>query len=230
MAAPGRLTALLTAVLIALATIGFGSAWALGRSGAVTGTAGPAPIADIDAEPAGAVDVDMDQLGTVASPSMTGSGDQGSADETEPPAVEPGPTPLEVVVAPRAASARYAAQVADLLQRYFTAINHGDYDAWLTTVSTDQAVRERTGWEHDYSTTFDEDIIITDIEHGDQLTVRIQFTSHQDVEFAPPDLPETCVRWDVIYEIVDEGVGLRVGLSAAPPAMAPCAAAAETGG
>jgi hypothetical protein len=132
------------------------------------------------------------------------------------------PRSVVVSLSPSAENAPQARDVADLIQRYFSAINRHDYDSWLTTVTTAQARRDRDTWTDDYSTTHDSDIYVSDITPGDPLTVRMQFVSHQALAFAPTALPAECVRWDVTYQILDEGVGLRVGTSAKKPAVAPC--------
>ncbi|MEO7126650.1 MAG: hypothetical protein ABI382_07230 [Nakamurella sp.] len=130
--------------------------------------------------------------------------------------------PVNVALSPSAENAPDARDVADLVARYFSAINRRDYDAWLTTVTTAQALRDRDSWNIDYSTTRDSDVYISDIMPGHPLTLRMQFVSRQALEFAPTDFPAECVRWDVTYQVLDEGVGLRVGTSAKKPAMASC--------
>lgn len=232
MAPSGRLTALLVTVLVAVAGIGAAAAVGLGRSGLVGGQAqaavGAGDVSESMTSPTPGAAPSAPAANVDAAGSLVAGDPDGATDAGTPVAV-PRAKPT-VVLAPRAAGVAGAAAVADLLERYFTAINVGDYDAWLTTVSTDQALRERTGWERDYSTTFDDDIVISDIDLTEPAYVRFQFTSHQDVEFAPPDLPETCVRWDVVYAIVDEGVGLRIGLPREPSAKAPCADGQPVGG
>lgn len=201
MAPSGRLTAGLVVAFWVLALIGGALALAVAPSEATTPGQPRALTATTSSDGSsvlGAADFEL------------GSGGRGHSS-------------IEVVFSPRAAAWPTAEEIGTLLQRYFASINNLDYDAWLTTVSTSQALRDRSSWMHDYSTTTDVDIYISDIEQTeDGLQVRMQFTSYQDAEFAPPQLPEECVRWDVTYFVVDEGTGLRVDLSAQRPALAAC--------
>ena len=116
----------------------------------------------------------------------------------------------------------HAAEITGLIRRHFTAINRRDYEAWLATVSTAQAKQTEKKWSKGYQSTHDSNIYISDINEGDPITVRMQFVSHQSVQDAPSGLKAPCVRWDVTYQIVDEGTGLRVGTSAKSPSMAAC--------
>lgn len=208
-----RLTIALVVALLVITATGAGLAYLVGRDIAIGGVAM----------------VDGTAPGGSASTTVTPSTDHGAA-TTAPGSTTSGaasgtvaPTgPVTVTLSPSAEAAPQARDIADLIMRYFNSINRHDYDAWLTTVTTAQARRDRDSWTTDYSTTQDSDIYISDINQGDPLTVRMQFVSHQDVAFAPPQLPAECVRWDVTYEILDEGVGLRVGTSAKAPAMAAC--------
>lgn len=188
-----RLTGLLT-LLLALILAG-GTGLAYWQGGAQARAAGPVP---------GTPDEQDGVIPHGTSPTMGPSG-----------AVVP-------ELSPSAGAAPHSREVSDLVARYFTAINRLDYDAWLTTVTTAQSQRDRDSWEHDYSTTTDYDVYISDIAEGDPITVRMQFTSNQDIEFAPDDMPEQCIRWDVTYQVVDEGVGLRIGTSAQQSVTAPC--------
>lgn len=199
------LTLALVAALIALLVLGASAAYAIGHSGGLAG------------QPLGA-----DQpSGAPPSPSETTTTDSVTSGEVTQSSADP-QAPLVVTLSPSAEASPNAVEITDLLSRYFTSINRHDYDAWLTTVSTAQAKRDRDSWTTDYSTTYDSDIYVSDITAGDPMTVRIQFVSHQSLEFAPTALPAECVRWDVTYQVLDEGVGLRVGLSAQKPALAPC--------
>ncbi len=213
-----RLTLTLAGVLVALLVIGAGAAFAVGRAQRLGAAGGSPPSSN---------------AGGTASPSDTapgGSGTDGNSPGSTTTRLVPSPgrsatpsgDPVRVTLSPRAAASPNAREVADLLERYFTAINRNDYDAWLSTVSTAQAKRDRDDWTKDYSTTHDSDVYISDIIPGKPLTVRMQFVSTQAIEYAPTALPRECVRWDVTYQVVDEGPGLRVGNSAKPPAMAPC--------
>jgi hypothetical protein len=195
------LTLALTIAVVVIALTGAGLAYAVGNNRGIQGhgVAGGTPT------PGRASTRVTTQSGTATATSAPGANG-----------------PVAVTLSPSAEGAPQAREVADLIARYFGAINRHDYDAWLATVTTGQARRDRDNWTTDYSTTRDSNIYISDINQGVPLTVRMQFVSHQAVAFAPPQLPAECVRWDVTYEILDEGVGLRVGTSAKKPAMAAC--------
>ncbi len=223
----GRLTAVLASTLVAVMVAGAGIAYAVGRSqnqdsAASAGSTGTGRSATGDTGSAGAPS--SQHAPTGGEPDSAGA----TGDQDDEPSAGTGSAaaddhqPLDVSLSASAEDSANAQQVRDLLQRYFTAINNHDYDAWLATVTTAQSQRSRESWMADYRTTRDSDVYVSDINDGDPLTVRMQFVSHQSVDLAPTALPLPCVRWDVTYQIIDEGPGLRVGTSAKPPAMAPC--------
>lgn len=207
-----RLTLALVATLVVIASTGAALAYLVGRDRGIDGLARAGGTL-----PPGAASITVTTPTTADATSATATGGAGAA-----PGTETAGGPVDVTLSPSAEAAPQARDVTDLIVRYFSAINRHDYDAWLTTVTTAQARRDRDSWTTDYSTTHDSDIYISDITLGAPLTVRMQFVSHQAVAFAPAALPAECVRWDVTYQILDEGVGLRVGTSAKQPAMAPC--------
>ena len=227
-----RLTLSLAGVLAVVLVVGAGAAFAVGRAQRVAGdaVAGGSSSTTERAPATGS---------TSGSPATPPGGRSPSATTGRPsaPAPSTGPAPtgsrstgsaapstaaLVVTLSPSAEVSPYGQEVADLLMRYFSAINQHDYDAWLATVSTEQAKRNPDQWAVDYSTTHDSDVYVSDIDPGHPLLVRLQFVSHQAVEYAPSALPLPCVRWDVTYQILDEGTGLRVGTSARPSVTAPC--------
>lgn len=231
--APRRLTLALTAALVVLAVVGAGSAWAIGRSHHVAGDPSRAG-APTDTTPTVGTPETSEATATASAPTMSGGQDgviDGSTSAGDDPSGHSSdsgdPTaracdPVTVTLSAGAEGTAHARDVVDLLSRYFTAINCHDYDAWLNAVTTVQGTRDRDRWTMDYSTTYDSDIYISDITLDDPTTVRMQFTSHQSIEFAPEQVPAECVRWDVTYKVLDEGVGLRVGTSTKDPAMAAC--------
>lgn len=250
---PARLTLVLATLLGVVVVVGAAGAFAVGRSqhsaarvtttpgasvlgttpadsptrGATGGAVGRTPGRPSPVGPAQSASV---QPSATPMPSESGGASAG-ASAAPSAAVSPprssGDAPFGPVAVTLSASAEAspdAQPVEDLLTRYYTAINRHDYDAWLTTVSTSQAKRNRDDWTEGYSTTRDSDVYVSDIyTKGSNLLVRIQFVSHQAVQYAPTSLPVDCIRWDVTYLIVDEGTGLRVGNSADKPSMAPCA-------
>ncbi|RIJ67814.1 hypothetical protein D1871_22910 [Nakamurella silvestris] len=130
------------------------------------------------------------------------------------PSPSPGAYDTDVRIGESAAKDRRAEKIRDLLQRYFDGINTRNYAAWATTVNAQQAAdRPQEQWEVDYSTTHDYDIEITDITTT-PFRVGINFTSKQDIAFAPVDLPSECIKWDVFYNLLIEDGKLVVGRSA----------------
>jgi hypothetical protein len=234
-----RLTASLAIVLAVLVVAGAAAAFGVGRAQRLAGQ----PVtgtSNTTAPPSSSPDRPSATTGHQRSPSASPpptlsdrpigtatdvptTPEPGSSEQQPPSTTDqlPGALP-PIKMSPRALSSPRAQEVADLLQRYFGAINRHDYDAWLTTVSRSQATRDPEIWAKDYQTTRDTDIYVSDIQAGNPLLVRMQFISHQAVELAPTALPLPCVRWDVTYQVVDEGIGLRVGTSAEKPSMAPC--------
>jgi hypothetical protein len=234
-----RLTVTLAVVLAVLIVVGAGAAFGVGRAQRLAGQA--STEGTTTAPPSSPGQPAASTAGGQSSPSQpTEQPPEQSSDQWNPTSQvqatpqpssseQQGPTASEeepglpvIRMSPRALTSARAQEVGDLLQRYFGAINRHDYDAWLTTVSRSQATRGRDDWVNDYQTTKDTDIYVSDIQDGNPLTVRMQFMSHQSVELAPSALPLPCVRWDVTYQLVDEGIGLRVGNSAEKPSMAPC--------
>lgn len=242
-----RLTASLTAVLAVLVLIGAGAAFGVGRAqrhagvpqGSAPGTGQPsspgAELSSPDSSGAGTSASGGDRPTAGAPSDATGipthivtatPPPQATPSEgTPPPASTPssaGVEPVSISLSQEAAASPLAGEISDLLMRYFTAINRHDYDAWLTTVSTSQATRDRDDWDVGYSTTYDSDIQLAAIKPGKPAVVMLTFVSHQAVEQAPAALRATCIRWKVLYEVVDEGIGLRVGNPADKPSMSPC--------
>ena len=103
----------------------------------------------------------------------------------------------DVLLSADAAAHPSAFAVLAQLQRYFDAINAGDYAAWQTTVTPDR-VQPEQAWKDGYRSTRDGTIRIDriDDEPGGALLVRVRFTSTQAVADAPPDLrvPRICWR------------------------------------
>jgi hypothetical protein len=111
-----------------------------------------------------------------------------------------------------------ANRVRTLLQKYFDAINAGDYPLWRSTV-TPQRARDtgETVWRDQYRSTLDGSIVLHRLEPraGGGLVALLSFTSVQDPADAPAELPVRCLRWWVSYPLIGEGDELR--LSPASP-------------
>jgi hypothetical protein len=135
----------------------------------------------------------------------------------QPAAVEPSPSsvaPNEQPGSPKVQGTADATAhplfntLQPLLQRYFDAINAKNYKDWSETVTSDRI--EETPeeiWYRDYRTTRDGNIIVYRIETGGDDTARVllQFTSTQDPKDAPQELPEACIRWNLVWPFAKEG-------------------------
>jgi hypothetical protein len=145
-------------------------------------------------------------IGAARSDVPTGSDPGRTSSESSAPS---GSTTVEMT--PAAQQHPAAAEVKDLLQRYFDAINDGDYAAWAGTVTADQAAAwPKADWERSYATTQDSSIKVIDID-DDPLRVRLWFTSEQDPSLAPAELPVGCINWDVTYLLTEENDQLVLG-------------------
>lgn len=134
---------------------------------------------------------------------------------TLPPAQEPGSA--TVAVSPDAANSPEVGQVRQLAQQYFDAINTRNYDEWTSVVTpalADEQPRER--FKQGYASTRDGSIEIVRIDEtpdGAGLRVLLTFHSVQKVEDAPQNAPFTCVAWQVVWPVVDQGGTLRTDVS-----------------
>lgn len=140
-----------------------------------------------------------------------------SIGDNPPPAPrEPGPATVALVE--DAAVHPEANRVRILLQKYFDAINAGDYVLWRSTV-TPQRARDtgERAWHEQYGSTVDGSIVLHRLEPraSGGLVALLSFTSVQDPADAPPELPVRCLRWWVSYPLIGEGDELR--LSPASP-------------
>jgi len=128
------------------------------------------------------------------------------------PAAPTGPSDDPTVqLSPVAAQHPQSDAVADLLQRYFDAINDRDYQAWQATVTPDQsAAWPESGWQQAYRTTRESNIVVRSID-DDPLRVSLWFVSEQDEALAPPDLPVDCIVWTMTYLLEDSDGELLLG-------------------
>lgn len=109
-----------------------------------------------------------------------------------------------------------AAGVLTQVQRYFDAINAGDYAAWQTTVAPERvAAQPEQVWTEAYRSTRDGTIRIDRIDDdpGGALLVRIRFVSTQAVADAPPDTaaPRICWRSTLPMQGVPPRIGTTTG-------------------
>jgi hypothetical protein len=131
-----------------------------------------------------------------------------------PRAPEPGPA--TVVLLEDVALHPDADRIRKVLQKYFDAINTGDYQLWRTAVIP-QWARDisESAWHGLYRSTLDGTIVVHRLEPraGGGLVALTSFTSLQNPTDAPPELPVRCLRWWVSYPLIGEGDQLRLGPS-----------------
>lgn len=195
-----QLTMVLSGALVLVIALGLGAGYLVGSNRVVAEPVGPTPSASAPAE--------SDASNDSATPSS----------ETTEPQV-PNTT---VALSSTAKKHTRAKEVQQLIQRYFDGINSKDFDAWSTTVTTDQAPSQfRAKWLTDYSTTIDYNITIVALAES-PFRVRMTFNSNQALKFAPPDMQSTCIRWDVTYELHQPADRLLVGGSYSNPDKTLC--------
>ncbi|MFN2478542.1 MAG: hypothetical protein ABR615_05140 [Pseudonocardiaceae bacterium] len=167
---------------------------------------------------AGAVSAGMvlrDLAPAAGSVSIATSGaSNGASMSNRVPPRGPEPGPATVVLAEDAAVHPDADQIRKVLQRYFDAINAGDYALWRSAVIP-QLARDigESAWHGQYRSTLVGTIVVHRLEPrpGGGLVALTSFMSLQNPADAPPDLPVRCLRWWVSYPLIGEGDRLRMG-------------------
>jgi hypothetical protein len=126
----------------------------------------------------------------------------------------PLPGPAEVRLSPDSFTHPDRTSVQTVLQKYFDSINDRDFGAWRSVVSGRRgSATGEAAWVSAYETTQDGGVVVQRIESdvvSRRLRVLISFVSTQDVAKAPVALPETCIRWRVVYVMVWEDGELKV--------------------
>jgi hypothetical protein len=123
-----------------------------------------------------------------------------------PPEAQPGP-PTVGARTDAAAHPLYET-VRRLLQAHFDAINSKDYQGWRAVVTRRRAQNQpEREWQVSYRSTRDGNIVVYRIEAGPPGTARalVNFTSVQNPEDAPLELPERCIQWRVVLLLTIEG-------------------------
>ncbi|HKR50986.1 MAG TPA: hypothetical protein VJT72_15655 [Pseudonocardiaceae bacterium] len=132
---------------------------------------------------------------------------------TNPPPRAPEPGPATVALVEDVAVHPDADRARRVLQKYFDAINAGDYKLWRSAV-TPQRARDtgEAAWRDQYRSTLDGSIVLHRLEPraGGGLVALVSFTSLQNPADAPPELPVRCLRWWVSYPLIGEGDELRL--------------------
>ena len=128
-----------------------------------------------------------------------------------------------VLLSPAAAVHPRAAEVRQVLQQYFDAINHHDFQSWKRAVGQEQsAPQTRDRWQTAYATTADSNIAVAGLSDG-PLRAHTMFTSQQDVALAPAALPVPCIDWDVSYLLADrDGRLVLTGIEPSALSMKAC--------
>jgi hypothetical protein len=174
----------------------------------------------------GAVGVGMvlRDLAPAAAPNGIASSGGSIGTRVAPKGPEPGAA--TVVLAEDAAVHPDADRIRKVLQKYFDAINAGDYPLWRSAVIP-QWARDigESAWHGQYRSTLDGTIVVHRLEArpGGGLVALTSFTSLQNPADAPPEVQVRCLRWWVSYPLIGEGDQLRMGPTAPSANLrAPC--------
>jgi hypothetical protein len=127
------------------------------------------------------------------------------------PSAEPGST--KVLLTQDAADHPQGEALRSMFQVYFDSINARDYVKWETTVTVRRRQQKtEKDWQAGNQSTKDGSITIYRIETApdDSLRVLLGFTSTQNVEDAPPELKEPCIRWRPVWSVVLENGGWKL--------------------
>lgn len=115
------------------------------------------------------------------------------------------PGSSQVELSNAVASHPHGDEIHELLQDYFNAINQRDYGLWTSTVAADWARdKSERQWRSGYNSTHEGDAVVYRIDPvlEKQLRVLVAFTSTQDPEDAPADLPADCIRWHLALSVI----------------------------
>lgn len=99
------------------------------------------------------------------------------------------------------------AGIGQMLQDHFDSINAKDYEKWRTTVTKARgSTYQEQAWQTDYKSTQDGSILVYRIDTAPnrQLRVLVAFTSVQNVDDAPLELREGCIRWHIVLPLARE--------------------------
>ncbi|MBA2474027.1 MAG: hypothetical protein DLM61_04015 [Pseudonocardiales bacterium] len=174
----------------------------------------------------GAVGVGMVLRDLVPAAAPNGIASSGGSIGTRAAPKGPEPGPATVVLAEDAAVHPDADRIRKVLQKYFDAINAGDYPLWRSAVIP-QWARDigESAWHGQYRSTLDGTIVVHRLEArpGGGLVALASFTSLQNPADAPPEVQVRCLRWWVSYPLIGEGDQLRMGPTAPSANLrAPC--------
>jgi hypothetical protein len=198
------------AAVIVLAIAGGLAAWQLTgqHSGAPAPLAGKSAGRATQPEPTGAASPAGSASATVPASPPPSSAPPSSA----PPTASAAST---VAIGPAVAGQAGAAQVVTFLMRYFTAINHRDYSAYVSLFdSQSQPEPTRSAFLHGYRSTTDSQARLVGLSPTSAgLAATVAFESHQ-----PPALSAThtaCTSWHITLYLESGRSPYLIG--AAPP-------------
>ena len=147
----------------------------------------------------------------VGTPVSTGSDSTTSANPADTTATDGPSNNLTVQMSPSVARSARSAEVQQLLQGYFDAINQHNYAGWSQLVTGKLAGAQSSAqWLDAYATTVDSSIWMRSVSQ-DPLQVQVDFTSQQDPDLAPSDLPVDCIDWSITYRLESAADHLLVG-------------------
>ncbi len=174
----------------------------------------------------GAVGVGMVLRDLVPAAAPNGIASSGGSIGTRVAPMGPEPGPAAVVLAEDAAVHPDADRIRKVLQKYFDAINAGDYPLWRSAVIP-QWARDigESAWHGQYRSTLDGTIVVHRLEARPSggIVALTSFTSLQNPADAPPEVQVRCLRWWVSYPLIGEGDQLRMGPTAPSANLrAPC--------
>jgi hypothetical protein len=127
--------------------------------------------------------------------------------------------PPAVTIAPAARQQPHATAVGAFLAKYFRAINHRDYQAYLRLFSpASRPALSAASFVTGYGTTHDSAPKLTGLAPAGlrELAATVAFTSHQDATTSPEHA--TCLRWRITVYLISHGVGHERYYVGNPPA------------
>jgi hypothetical protein len=144
-------------------------------------------------------------------------------DPSTPAAVEPSPSAVPPSEQPGPPEVRGTADATThplyntlrpVLQQIHDAINTKDFASWAAvSTAARRAQTSEEAWRDDYSTTRDGTIVVYRIEIDEDKTVSVlmTFTSTQDPKKAPPEMPVSCIVWNVVWSFAEEKGQWKLG-------------------
>ncbi len=212
-----RLTAGLLAGLVVVVILGTIGAIAISRSQRPTPdsaarTSTSTTLASADAIASAGVDSTLGSRNVGGSGSAAASGTDAATRQSDPLTAPAGPSNNSTVqMSPSVRAHANAGQVAQLMQGYFDAINQHNYSSWSQLVLPSTVRTQGSdAWLQSYATTADSSIWLQEIQ-DDPVRVTVKFTSEQDPDLAPADLPVHCIDWTLTYRLNTEAGRLVIG-------------------